>query len=60
MKRKIYYHNGLDIGGAEGMAEVVAASDGVVVSAGKTFDPTAPKPPVEPRYDVICIRDSRD
>src|SRR4029453_13846362 len=26
--RKIYYHSGLDIGGCEGLAEVVAASEG--------------------------------
>ena len=31
--RKIYYHSGLDIGGCEGMAEVVSACDGLVVSA---------------------------
>ena len=29
---KIYYHYGLDIGGAEGLVEVVAATDGLVVS----------------------------
>ena len=32
----IYYHNGLDIGGCEGMAEVIAATDGTVVSAGNS------------------------
>ena len=31
---KIYYHYGLDIGGAEGLVEVVAATDGLVVSVG--------------------------
>ena len=34
--QKIYYHYGLDIGGGEAMVEVVAATDGLVVSAGKT------------------------
>src|SRR5205823_13601683 len=37
--KKIYYHNGLDIGGAEGLVEVVAATDGVVVSAGTSVKP---------------------
>lgn len=59
-RRKIYYHNGLDIGGAEGMAEVVAATDGVVVSAGLDRAADAPKPPVADRYDVIYIRDARN
>ncbi len=31
----IYYHNGLDIGGAEGLIEVVAAADGVIVAKGR-------------------------
>ena len=30
--RSIYYHAGLDIGGAEGLVEIVAATDGLVVS----------------------------
>ncbi len=59
-KRKIYYHNGLDIGGSEGMAEVIAATDGVVVSAANVTNPDAPRPPVAPRYDVIYIRDARN
>ncbi len=32
---KIYYHAGLDIGGAEGLVDVVAAASGLVVSVGK-------------------------
>lgn len=60
VKRKIYYHNGLDLGGAEGMAEVVAATDGVVVSAGLEKAADAPSPPVAERYDVIYIRDARN
>lgn len=32
---KIYYHAGLDIGGAEGLLEVVAAAGGRVVAIGK-------------------------
>jgi murein DD-endopeptidase MepM/ murein hydrolase activator NlpD len=33
-RRKIYYHAGFDMGGAEGMVEVLAAADGVVVCRG--------------------------
>src|SRR5580765_472240 len=32
--KKIYYHYGLDSGGAEGMADVVAAAAGRVISSG--------------------------
>jgi murein DD-endopeptidase MepM/ murein hydrolase activator NlpD len=31
---KIYYHSGLDIGGAEGLTDVLAATSGVVVGLG--------------------------
>ena len=33
--KRIYYHSGLDIGGAEGLVDVVAATSGVVVAKGK-------------------------
>ena len=33
--KRIYYHSGLDIGGAEGLVEVVAATSGLVVGMGK-------------------------
>ena len=33
--KKIYYHYGLDFGGCEGMTEILAATDGLVVSARK-------------------------
>ncbi|MFO0953597.1 MAG: PKD domain-containing protein, partial [Isosphaeraceae bacterium] len=61
--KKIYYHSGLDIGGAEGMVEVVAATDGVVASSGlKTtpnLDVSGEGSPVRPRYDVVYLRDNR-
>jgi murein DD-endopeptidase MepM/ murein hydrolase activator NlpD len=57
--KDIYYHYGLDIGGAEALVEVVAATDGRVVSCGKEvlvdFDDT----PVRPRYDVVYVLDAR-
>ena len=59
--KSIYYHAGLDIGGAEGMTEIVAATDGLVVSRGNEFLPDHdPKTtPVRPRYDVVYLRDDR-
>ncbi len=59
-KTAVYYHYGLDFGGAEGLTEVVAATDGVVVSArGKTIDsPDVPRV-VRPRADVVYLRDGR-
>ena len=60
---KIYYHGGLDIGGAEGMVEVVAATDGVVASSGLAtlpgLDVKGEGSPVRPRYDVVYLRDGR-
>lgn len=57
--RNIYYHYGLDIGGSEGMVEVVAATSGLVVSLGTAFMPGYDDSPVKPRYDVIYLRDER-
>jgi len=57
--RKIYYHYGLDFGGAEGLIEVVAATDGLVVSAGKATLSGYEGTPVEPRYDVVYLLDAQ-
>ena len=58
--RDVYYHNGLDIGGAEAMVEIVAATDGLVVSWGEeALDGYTEDTPVDPRYDVIYILDER-
>ncbi len=56
-RRKIYYHNGLDFGGAEGLVEVVAATDGLVVSSGTDALPGYEKTPVSARYDVVYVLD---
>ncbi|HKJ67145.1 MAG TPA: PKD domain-containing protein, partial [bacterium] len=56
--KSIYYHSGLDIGGTEALVEVVAATDGMVVSRGDQRVP-GEHPPVEPRYDVIYLLDGR-
>ena len=57
--RSIYYHYGLDIGGSEGMVDVVAATSGLVVSLGTAMMPGYEDSPVKPRYDVIYLRDER-
>jgi murein DD-endopeptidase MepM/ murein hydrolase activator NlpD len=57
--RSIYYHYGLDFGGAEGLVEVVAATDGLVVSAREDKLPGYEDTPVSPRYDVIYVLDGR-
>jgi murein DD-endopeptidase MepM/ murein hydrolase activator NlpD len=57
--RKIYYHYGLDFGGAEGITEVVAATDGLAVSAGKAVLPGYEGTPVAPRYDVVYLLDAQ-
>ncbi|MBI3860333.1 MAG: PKD domain-containing protein [Planctomycetia bacterium] len=60
--RKIYYHSGEDIGGAEGLVEVVAATDALVVSSGlKVLDGHENRKdretPVAERYDVVYLLD---
>ena len=58
-QRRIYYHDGLDFGGAEGMVDILSATDGMVVSAGTDSLPGYEDTPVRPRYDVVYIRDDR-
>ncbi len=62
--KKIYYHSGEDIGGAEGMVEVVAATDGLIVSRGlQVLDghrrSKERESPVAERYDVVYLLDAR-
>ena len=57
--KKIYYHYGLDSGGAEGMVDVVAATAGRVISSGKEVLPGYEDSPVKPRYDVVDLLDGR-
>jgi hypothetical protein len=59
-KKDIYYHYGFDFGGAEGLVDVVAATDGVVVSSGLSVLAGHEKDtPVAKRYDVVYVRDRR-
>ena len=69
--KQIYYHSGLDIGGTERLVQVIAATDGIVVSSGDDVlsdyalqDGSTPKygegkSPIAPRADVVYLRDSR-
>jgi|GEM_PF-375685 len=57
--RSIYYHYGLDFGGAEILTKVVAATDGLVVSAGTAALPGYADTPVATRYDVIYLLDAQ-
>jgi hypothetical protein len=57
--KRIYYHYGLDCGGAEGMVEVVAATAGKVVSGGTNMLAGFEEGPAKPRYDVIYLLDDR-
>ena len=57
--KQIYYHYGLDIGGAEALVEVIAATDGIVVSSGKAILPGYEETPAQPRYDVVYVLDTR-
>jgi len=57
---KIYYHAGMDIGGAEDMVQVLSATDGIVVSVGDEVLSEEPDDnPIRARYDVIYVRDAR-
>lgn len=59
-KGTIYYHYALDIGGAEGLVEVLAAVDGLVVSAADKMLDGYDDTPARHRYDGIVITDARD
>lgn len=58
-RTKIYYHNDLDFGGCEALVEVVAATEGTVVSVSNKNLPGYENTPVSPRYDVVYVLDDR-
>jgi len=58
-QKGIYYHYGLNFGGSEGMGDVVAATDGLVVSAGGHTLEGYEDTPVLQRYDVVYTLDDR-
>src|SRR5436190_373548 len=57
--KKVYYHYGLDCGGAEGLVDVLAAAAGRVVSVGTELLAGYENTPAKPRYDVIYLLDDR-
>lgn len=58
-RRSIYYHYGLDIGGVEALVDVIAATDGIVVSSGEQILPGYDDSPAKTRYDVVYVLDDR-
>lgn len=57
--RRIYYHSGLDIGGAEGLTEVISATDGVAVGVGKAILEEHKAGTFGSRYDTVSVLDNR-
>ncbi len=53
--KNIYYHAGLDMGGAEGMDEVISATDGLVVSVNKEKMQGYEDLPGDVRPDVVYM-----
>lgn len=59
VKSGYVYHYDLDFGGAEKLTEVVAATEGLVVSAANQTLPGYEDTPVRQRYDVVYLLDDR-
>jgi murein DD-endopeptidase MepM/ murein hydrolase activator NlpD len=57
---KIYYHSGLDIGGAEGMVDVIAATPGRVVGIGTAVIDEEKNTGLDHQYnDTVWVLDER-
>jgi hypothetical protein len=57
---KIYYHAGLDIGGAEGLVEVIAATDGLVVGIGSAvIDQEKDNAIIDREFNTVWVLDER-
>jgi murein DD-endopeptidase MepM/ murein hydrolase activator NlpD len=57
--KRIYYHEGHDIGGAEGMDEIVSATDGFVISARNQAFKGNDSLPVYNHLDAVNVLDDR-
>ncbi len=55
----IYYHSGLDIGGAEGLTEVISATDGIAIGVGTDLPERYRAATFGPRYDAVYVLDGR-
>lgn len=59
-RRKIYYHAGFDMGGAEGLVDVLAAADGIVICRGRQVLPKfRDNPALGPEDNALMILDDR-
>lgn len=58
--KSVYYHNGHDMGGVEGLDEAISATDGLVVSARNQTLEGYQDLPGDVRKDVVYIKDNRD
>ena len=57
---KIYYHAGLDIGGAEGLTDVIAATDGLVVDIGPAvMEKEKDNPALDREFNTVWVLDER-
>ncbi len=56
---EVYYHYGLDIGGADQLSPVRAATDGVVIVRGEETIADLASIPGKPRYDLVYLLDDR-
>ena len=54
-EKKVYYHSGHDVGGAEGMDEIVSATDGLVIAANNVKLEGYDDFPGDIRVDVVYI-----
>jgi murein DD-endopeptidase MepM/ murein hydrolase activator NlpD len=57
--KKIYYHSGHDIGGAEALDEIVSATDGLVLSSNNELLPGYDSIPVYLHPDAVNVLDKR-
>lgn len=55
-KSLVYYHAPIDIGGAEGMDEIISATDGLVISSNNEIMEGNTDLPGDMRKDVIYVR----
>lgn len=60
IRQQTYYHAGIDIGASEGLVDVIAATDALVVQKGTdVLDGHGEGFPTAPRYDVLYLLDDR-
>ena len=58
-EKAIYYHSGHDIGGAEGMDEIISSTDGLVVSSNNVLLEGYDSIPVYVHPDAVSVIDHR-